>query len=85
MKYLFYSMCGAYGGLFSVFFLYRYSDSLNFAPGGTLNQAAAQGHEGILLIAVFAALVGFGAKVSRASVIHTYCTQVPCRKSVPAT
>ena len=62
LKYLFYSMCGAYGGLFSVFFLYRYSDSLNFAPGGTLNQAAAQGHEGILLIAVFAALVGFGAK-----------------------
>lgn len=62
LKYLFYSMCGAYGGLFGIFFLYRYSDSLTFMAGGTLNLAAVQGHEGILLIAVFAALLGFGAK-----------------------
>lgn len=62
LKYLFYSMCGAYGGLFGIFFLYRYSDSLTFTAGGTLNPAAVQGHEGILLIAVFAAILGFGAK-----------------------
>ena len=62
LKYLFYSLCGAYGGLFAIFILYRYSDTLTFAAGGTLNMAAAQGHEGILLIAVFAALLGFGAK-----------------------
>lgn len=62
LKYLFYSLCGAYGGLFGIFFLYRYCGSLTFAAGGTLDPAAAQGHEGILLIAVFAALVGFGAK-----------------------
>nr|WP_296462362.1 proton-conducting transporter membrane subunit [uncultured Acetatifactor sp.] len=62
LKYLFYSLCGAYGGLFGIFFLHRYCGSLTFAAGGTLDPAAAQGHEGILLIAVFAALVGFGAK-----------------------
>lgn len=62
LKYLFYSMCGAYGGLFGIFFLYRYCDSLTFTAGGTLNLAAASGHEGILLIAVFAMLAGFGAK-----------------------
>ena len=62
LKYLFYSLCGAYGGLFAIFILYRYSNTLTFAAGGTLNMAAAQGHEGILLIAVFAALLGFGAK-----------------------
>lgn len=62
LKYLFYSMCGAYGGLFAVFFLYRYSASLDFVPGGTLDPALLQGHEGILLMALFAALVGFGAK-----------------------
>lgn len=62
LKYLFYSLCGAYGGLFAIFFLYQYSDSLTFTAGGTLNLTAASGHEGILLIAVMAALLGFGAK-----------------------
>lgn len=62
LKYLFYSMCGAYAGLFGIFFLYRYCDSLTFTPGGTLNMATASGKEGILLIAVFSMLIGFGAK-----------------------
>ena len=61
LKYLFYSMCGAYAGLFGIYFLYRFSDSLVFTAGGTLG-AGAQGHEGILLAAVFVMLVGFGAK-----------------------
>lgn len=62
LKYLFYSMCGAYGGLFGIVFLYRYCDTLTFTPGGVLNAAAAQGHRGILLAAVFVMIVGFGAK-----------------------
>lgn len=62
LKYLFYSMCGAYAGLFGIFFLYRYCDSLSFTAGGTLNAAAVRGNEGILLVAVFAMIVGFGAK-----------------------
>ncbi len=62
LKYLFYSMCGAYGGLFGIVFLYRYCDTLTFTAGGTLNLAAAQGHKGILLAAVFVMILGFGAK-----------------------
>lgn len=62
LKYLFYSMCGAYLGLFGIFFLYRYCDTLAFTAGGTLNLAQAQAHQGILLIAVMAMLIGFGAK-----------------------
>ncbi len=62
LKYLFYSMCGAYGGLFGIVFLYRYCDSLTFTAGGTLDPVAAQGHEGILLAAVFVMILGFGAK-----------------------
>lgn len=62
LKYLFYSMCGAYLGLFAIFFLYRYCDTLTFTAGGSLNLTLAAGHETILLIAVFAALIGFGAK-----------------------
>jgi len=62
LKYLFYSLCGAYGGLFGIFFLYRYCRTLDFVPGGTLDYAAVQGHEEILLLAVFLLLLGFGTK-----------------------
>lgn len=62
LKYLFYSMCGAYMGLFGIYFLYQYCDTLAFTPGGTLNAALVQGNEGVLLAAVFVMLLGFGAK-----------------------
>lgn len=62
LKYLFYSMCGAYMGLFGIYFLYQYTDTLTFTAGGTLDLARVSGHEGILLLAVFVMLIGFGAK-----------------------
>lgn len=62
VKYLLYSMCGAYMGLFGIFFLYQYCDTLAFVPGGSLNLALAGGNTGILMVAVFAMLIGFGAK-----------------------
>ena len=62
LKYLFYSMCGAYLGLFGIFYMYKYCDTLSFVEGGSLNTTLLQGHEGILLVAVMAALIGFGAK-----------------------
>ncbi|MDD6615272.1 MAG: proton-conducting transporter membrane subunit, partial [Lachnospiraceae bacterium] len=49
LKYLFYSMCGAYLGLFAIFFLYRYCGTLEFTSGGTLDMALVQGQEWILL------------------------------------
>ena len=62
LKYLFYSMCGAYLGLFGIFFLYRCCDTLTFTAGGSLNAALVSGREGTMLIAVMAMLIGFGAK-----------------------
>ncbi|MCD8121954.1 MAG: proton-conducting membrane transporter [Clostridiales bacterium] len=62
LKYLFYSMCGAYLGLFGIFFLYRFCDTLTFTAGGTLNPELAMENQTILMIAVFAMLIGFGAK-----------------------
>ncbi len=62
LKYLFYSMCGAYCGLFGIFFLYKYCDTLTFTAGGTLNMALADGHTGIILAAVLVMIIGFGAK-----------------------
>ena len=48
--------------MFGIFFLYQYCDTLTFTAGGTLNLALAAGNKGILLAAVFAMLIGFGAK-----------------------
>lgn len=60
LKYLFYSMCGAYLALFGIFVLYQNTETLNFVAGGSLK--VQPGREGILLIAVFCMLIGFGAK-----------------------
>lgn len=61
LKYLFFSMCGAYMALFGVFFVSRSCETLTFTAGGVLSGAAAA-HTGILLIAAFAMIVGFGVK-----------------------
>ena len=62
LKYLFYSLFGAYMVLFGLFFLNRYALTLNFVPGGVLDPAAVSGHEGLLLAVSFAMILGFGVK-----------------------
>lgn len=62
LKYLFYSMLGAYCALFGIYFLYQNCDTITFTAGGTLNPVLAAENSGILLIAVFVMLIGFGAK-----------------------
>lgn len=62
LKYLFYSMCGAYLGLFGIFYLNHYCVDLNFGSAGRLDMAALAGHESTLLIVVFLMLIGFGTK-----------------------
>ncbi len=62
LKYLFYSMCGAYCALFGIYFLYHYCDTLSFTAGGTLNMTIVSGNVVLLQTAVFLMLIGFGAK-----------------------
>lgn len=62
LKYIFYSMLGAYCALFGIYFLYHYCDTLTFTAGGTLNTALAAENKGILLVAVFIMIIGFGTK-----------------------
>ncbi len=62
MKYLYYSIAGAFLALFGIFVLAEYATDLTFVPGGTLDMTKLAGHETILLIGIFAAIVGFGAK-----------------------
>ena len=63
LKYLLYSMCGAYMALFGVFYLYHLGGGpVEFSPGGVLSpEALAQG--GILpYLSIFLMILGFGVK-----------------------
>ena len=62
IKYLLYSFAGAFAGLLGIPFLIRYGTTLSFIPGGVLDPALAEGHEGLLLGVAFAVILGFGAK-----------------------
>lgn len=62
LKYLFYSLCGAYGALFGIYFLYRNCDSLTFTTDGALRASAVTEHGGFLLLTAFIMLLGFGVK-----------------------
>ena len=62
-KYLYYSIAGALMGLLGVFFAYYYSTGEpTFVLGSSLDTVALSGHEGLFLIAIFAAILGFGTK-----------------------
>lgn len=61
LKYLLYSLCGAYLVLFGLYVVNRYGLTLDFTAGGVLGTAAAE-HTGILLVAAFFMIVGFGVK-----------------------
>ena len=62
MKYLLYSLSGAYLVLFSTYMLNRYTTSLDFTPGGTLDLAAAEGHTTLILVCACLMILGFGVK-----------------------
>lgn len=61
LKYLFYSISGAYMALFGLYFIYKYGTTLHFTEGGVLG-AAAQEQSVILLFAAFLMVIGFGVK-----------------------
>ena len=71
LKYLFYSLCGAYMALLGIYFVYRYSGTLTFTAGGVVLQSPAASAVGLtvnpsavslLLIMAMFMLIGFGVK-----------------------
>ena len=62
LKYMFYSLFGAYMVLFGIYFLNTYAWTLDFTAGGVLDRNAVAGQEGFLLVVVFCMLVGFSVK-----------------------
>ncbi len=83
LKYLFYSMAGAFLGLFGIFFLYHFCDTVEFLPGGSLNPTLVEGNETIFLIAVFAAILGFGVKAGMFP-LHAWLTTAHPVSPAPA-
>ena len=59
MKYLFYSVAGAFLALFGIFVLSQAAPSMDFVAGGSM---AGMENEGLVLSGVFMMLLGFGAK-----------------------
>ena len=62
LKYLFYSVAGAFLALFGILFLASISGTLAFTSGGVLGGVSLDGKKGILLAAVCCMLLGFGTK-----------------------
>lgn len=62
LKYLFYSLCGAYTSLYGIYFLYRHCDTLTFTAGGVLQVSAASPDSRFLLLVAFLMILGFGVK-----------------------
>lgn len=79
LKYLFYSLCGAYMGLFGIYFLYRYCGGAAFTPGGILGSQLTGAQGGILPVAIFLMLVGFGAKAGMFPFTHGCPPPIPWR------
>lgn len=61
MKYVFYSMGGAFLSLVGIFYLNRYLISYDFIAGGQLLPSAVE-HKELILFVVFCMLIGFGSK-----------------------
>ena len=61
MKYLYYSIAGAFLALFGIFVLSQYAPSMDFVAGGHMTLDAVQ-NKGLILGALFLMVVGFGAK-----------------------
>ncbi len=61
LKYLFYSVAGAFMALLGILCVSRFT-TLDFVAGGTLGGAELGGHTGLVLALVFCTVLGFGAK-----------------------
>ena len=62
IKYLVYSMAGAYMALFGIFVMYHMSRDLSFVPGGVISAEAIAENPVMFSLAVFFLIVGFGVK-----------------------
>lgn len=83
LKYLFYSLCGAYMALFGLYFIERYGNTLTFSAGGVISSQMAAENTDILLIVAFFMLIGFGVKAGMFP-MHAWLTAAHPAAPAPA-
>ena len=62
LKYMLYSLAGAYAALFGVFFVIKYCDDIAFRGGGIIPESVLSEHGNVLLVCAFLMILGFGVK-----------------------
>lgn len=62
LKYMLFSMFGAYAALFGIFILNKYSETLDFIQGGSISSQVFAENTTLLLWAALALIIGFGVK-----------------------
>lgn len=62
LKYLFFSLCGAYMALFGVYFVAFYNKDITFVPGGFIKPEVFEAHSGLFLTVAFLMIIGFSVK-----------------------
>lgn len=62
LKYLFYSLCGAYMALFGLYFVYKNAETIEFTKGGVLASQITPENQTILLVAILFMVLGFSVK-----------------------
>lgn len=61
LKYLFYSLAGAYMALFGIYFVYQHGETLSFTNGGVFT-GATQMETGLFFVVAFCMILGFSVK-----------------------
>lgn len=62
LKYLFYSLFGAYFALFAIYFLSKYADSIEFVAGGSIRPEVMMEHPVLMPWVAMSLIIGFGVK-----------------------
>lgn len=62
MKYLYYSIAGAFFALFGIFVLSQFAPTMDFSAGGSVGMAEMAAHGSLIKAGVFLMILGFGAK-----------------------
>lgn len=83
LKYLFYSLAGAYMALFGLYFIEKYGNTLTFSAGGVISTQTAEQHTALLLGIAFVMLIGFGVKAGMFP-MHAWLTAAHPAAPAPA-
>ncbi len=83
LKYLLYSLCGAYAALFGIYFVAHYAETLMFGQKGMISPDVFVQNSGLLLAVAFVMVLGFGVKAGMFP-MHAWLTSAHPAAPAPA-